>query len=367
MIYFDYNASFPIRQSIKESIHDYLNVFGNPSSVHFFGRMARKMIEESREKIAHILNVPLKTVIFTSGATESNNTILKGFEGPVILSAQEHDSVFLARKDALFYGVTMDGLVDLNHLENILKETPPPFLVSIMSAHNETGVIQPLDDAFELVKKYGGSIHVDAVQSLGRQSITDWARFDYITFSGHKIGALKGAGVMVIKENASFNPFTVGGGQERSFRAGTENVLSITTMGLAFDEAYHEDWQNSLKARDYIQETLLKEHDFVFVVGKNVARLSNTLLISMPYVKSETQVMNFDIHKIAVSAGSACSSGKVKVSKTLKAMNLDLSIAETMLRMSLPPNPLKEDVDMFLDVWKSIFNTCYLTKEDLKT
>ncbi|CAO5681245.1 MAG: Cysteine desulfurase NifS [Holosporales bacterium] len=366
MIYFDYNASFPLRDQAKQCIAQILDVFGNPASVHMAGRQCRKIIEDAREKIAQVLGIDQKSIIFTSGATESNNTILKGFDGWVILSQQEHDSAFLVREDAIFYDITMDGVVDLNHLESVLKETSPPFLVSVMSAHNETGVIQPIDEIYDLVKKYGGHLHLDAVQSVGRQHITDWDRFDYITFSGHKIGALKGVGIMVIKENKPFNPMHVGGGQERSFRSGTENVLSIATIGAVFEEALNEDWKSALVARDFIQESLLKEHETVFVVGQNVLRLPNTLLISMPFVKSETQVMSFDLQKIAVSAGSACSSGKVKVSKTLKAMRLDMAIAETMLRISLPQNPLNEDVKKFIATWKSIFEQCYLQKEEMK-
>jgi cysteine desulfurase len=357
MIYMDYNATAPLRESCKALIMALIDEYGNPSSVHTLGRNARRIIEKARENISSSLKISAKSLFFTSSATEANNTVLKGFEGTILYSKQEHDSVFMARKDAIKLEVS-NGLLDLDFLKATLKKVKPPFLVSTLSAHNETGILQPVDDIFSLVKGYGGLLHFDAVQSVGRHPL-NFSMFDYVTLSGHKIGALKGIGALVLNTKEKFNPLIEGGGQERSYRSGTENVMGIATFGCAIQDAMNDDWNHAQKLCNKIESTLKKFHQDVYVVGDKTQRLPNTSLIAMPNVRNDTQVMNFDIEGICVSSGSACSSGKVKRSRTVDSLNLNNDIADSFIRISLSPSQSEKDVNVFIDAWKKIFNQCY--------
>lgn len=354
MLYLDYNATRPLVPDVLDALACKKLLFGNSSSVHSAGRMARKEVENSRSIIAEHLNIAEKRVIFTSGATESNNMIIKGFKGPVIISAIEHDSVFLAKSDLNICRVLNNGIVDLNHLEELLRQINAPCLVSIVAAHNETGIIQPIEDAFHLTKKYGGYFHTDAVQGIGRIN-APWHLFDYISVSGHKLGALSGSGILVINETVPLIPLITGGGQERSYRSGTENLFGILSLGVTFPHAMTEDWSKAKEGRDYLENAILSISPKSTIIGKNIDRLPNTTLISMPGVQSATQVISFDLKEICVSAGSACSSGKVKVSRTLKMMNLEEQIASSTLRLSLGPDITKEQLDYFIDCWKNIY------------
>ncbi|CAO5680200.1 MAG: Cysteine desulfurase IscS [Holosporales bacterium] len=353
MIYLDYNASAPLRSSAKEFIREHLDCLGNPSAIHGAGRLARKGIETAREQIAKTLNILPKRIVFTSGATEADNHIIKNYPGLVIFSALEHDAVYKARDDFFACGVTPQGTIDLNHLEDLLKqlEGKKP-LVSVVAAHNETGIIQPLEDVHALCKQYGALFHVDAAQAIGRMTFA-WETLDYISLSSHKIGGLSGVGALIVNEHIPLRPLILGGGQERSFRSGTENVLGIMTFGHIFQEAFHQEWDAEL--RNYLESEIIKMSPQSVIVGQDINRIKNTSLMTMPFVQSVTQVMYFDLHQICVSAGSACSSGKVKTSRTLQAMGAPQTVQDGALRVSLCDATTKAEIDQFLFHWKNLY------------
>lgn len=353
MIYLDYNASAPLRMRAKDFIYHHLNDLGNPSSIHGVGRLARKGIETAREQIAQTLKIIPKRVVFTSGATEADNHIIKQYPGPVVLSKLEHDAVYKAREDFYECQVTDQGMIDLNHLESLLKqlEFKKP-LVSVVAVHNETGIIQPLEAVYALCKHYGAYLHTDAAQAIGRMTFA-WQNIDYISLSSHKMGGLSGVGALIVNEHIPLRPLILGGGQERSFRSGTENVLGIMTFGHIFQEAFDAVWDPTL--RDFLENEILKISPESVVVGQDVNRIKNTSLITMPYVQSVTQVMYFDLHNICVSAGSACSSGKVKTSRTLQAMGAPKIVQDSALRVSLCDTTNQGEIEQFIQHWKTLF------------
>lgn len=356
-IYLDYNATRPLRYSARQDLVQGFDLCGNPSAVHSSGNAIRRLIENSRDTIAHALKIESRRIIFTSGATESNNIVLKNFKGRVIISAIEHISAYKVRDDAIICRVSNSGMIDLKHLEQLLSETDEPTLVSIIAAHNETGVIQPLEKVQALTKKFGASLHTDATQALGRAHF-DWNSFDYISFSGHKIGAMTGVGILVINPEKPLIPLMNGGGQERSYRPGTANLLGILSLKSVIQESLEEDWSSAKKLRDYLELKILETSPLSIIFGRTESRIPNTSLITMPNVNSATQVMSFDLNNICVSAGSACSSGKVKTSHTLKGMGYSDDIANSGLRVSLSPDTEKQDIDCFINIWKKIYFSC---------
>lgn len=356
-IYLDYNATRPLRYSARQELVQGFELCGNPSAVHSSGNTIRRMIENSRDTIAQALKIESRRLIFTSGATESNNIVLKNFKGRVIISATEHSSVYKVRDDAIICRVTNSGMIDLQYLEQLLLETDEPTLVSIIAAHNETGVIQPLEKIQKLTQKFNACLHTDATQALGRVNF-DWNSFDFISFSGHKIGAMTGIGILVINPDKPLCPLMHGGGQERSYRPGTANFLGILSLKAVIQETLEEDWSSTKKLRDYLELQILDISPLSIIFGRTETRIPNTCLITMPNVNSATQVMSFDLNNICVSAGSACSSGKVKISHTLKGMGYSDDVANSGLRVSLAPDATKKDVDHFISIWKKIYLSC---------
>lgn len=356
-IYLDYNATRPLRYTARQELVQGFELCGNPSAVHSSGNAARRLIENSRDTIAHALKIESRRIIFTSGATESNNIVLKNFKGRVIISAIEHSSVYKVRDDAIICRVTNSGVIDLNHLEQLLLETDEPTLVSIIAAHNETGVIQPMEKIQELTKKFSVVLHTDATQALGRTQL-NWSSFDFISFSGHKIGAMAGIGILVVNPNYPLQPLMHGGGQERSYRPGTANLLGILSLKAIIQEALDEDWTQTKKLRNYLELQILEISPLSIIFGRSENRIPNTSLLTMPNVTSSTQVMSFDLNNICISAGSACSSGTVKTSHTLKGMGYSDAVANSGLRISLSPDTTKREVDQFINIWKKIYLSC---------
>lgn len=355
-IYLDHNASTPMLPKVKQAITEALVYQGNASSIHQEGRKIRQLIEESREKVASYLKVHSSRIVFTSGATEANNHVLKGFSGPVIINDAEHDSVRHVRSDAQLCSVTSQGLLDLTHLEDLLKQSKEPVLISAMWANNESGVIQPLEEILSLTRRFGAFLHSDCVQGIGKIQL-NWSQNapNFISLSGHKIGSPQGVGVLVIDEKYPLLPLTRGGGQERSHRSGTENTLHIIGLGHAIDHVQEQNWSSIKKLRDGLEETLLSQYPEITIYGKEVERTPNTSLIRMPNVKNSIQVMSFDIKGIALSSGSACSSGKVKSSHVLKAMGVTDENASETIRVSLGLETTEKDIHTFMDVWKAIY------------
>lgn len=359
-LYFDHNATTPLKPEAKDAMLSVLDMAGNASAVHKSGRQARRRLEEARINLGCLVNADSRAVIvFTSGATEANNTVLKGCGAErFIVSAVEHPSVLNARKDADLIPVDKNGIVDLEKLEEMLSSIDCMTLVSVMLANNETGVIQPVKQVVELARKYGALVHTDAVQAIGRipVDIQDLG-VDYMTISSHKMGGPQGVGALVLANCVKVAPLLHGGAQEKSMRAGTENLAGIVGFGKTAELASVdiEDYQKLGALRDHIEQTITDVCPKIKILGKDSPRLCNTTLFTLEGVPSENQLLALDTAGIEVSNGSACASGTVKTSHVLEAMGLDPKEAQSAIRISLGWNTTKEDVEAFLKIWREVY------------
>lgn len=356
-VYLDFNASSPLKPQVLERMIDVLKDSGNASSIHFYGRNARKYVEAARSSIAAILSVDPQQVIFNSGATEGNNTILKGFAGKrILVSAIEHPSVIESGVAVEQITVTRDGVVDLAAFEQQIAAGKPPALVSVMLVNNETGVIQPVAEIARIAKQYGALVHTDAVQAFGRIPFTrESLNVDFITLSSHKIGGPQGAGAIIFAAKAPLPKLLFGGGQERRQRAGTENVAAIAGFGRAAELAIQDmdEFQKLSELRDILESHLKKNAD-IKIYGEEADRVSNTTSFTFRGRPSETQLMNYDLSGAAVSSGSACSSGTIKPSHVLIAMGASEAEAKSAIRVSLGWNSTRNDIDIFLNAWDKL-------------
>ena len=337
--YLDWNATAPLRPEAAAAMRDAMARCGNPSSVHRWGRAARRMVEEAREAIAAL--VP-GDVIFASGGTEANHLALHGAGRPrVLVSAVEHSSVLQAVPGAERIPVDGDGVVVLGALARMLGDDA---LVSVMLANNETGAIQPLPEIVALAHGRGALVHCDAVQAAGKMPIDVGA--DLVTVSAHKIGGPTGIGAVISRVELS--PAVRGGGQERGRRAGTENVIGIAGFAAAAQAV--EEYGRVRGLRDRLEAALPE----AVVIAAGAPRLPNTSALAMPGAPAETQVIAFDLAGVMVSAGAACSSGKVGPSHVLAAMGLEPELANSTIRVSLGWSTTEADIDHFVEVWRAL-------------
>jgi cysteine desulfurase len=354
-IYMDCNATMPVKPGVVDVMTNVLRETGNASSIHRDGRAARRHIEEARAALAALIGTNPAYVFFTSGATESNNTVLKTFAGQnVLLSAIEHPSVLEVLPEAAKIPVTPDGIVDLNALEELLATKPA--LVSIMLVNNESGVIQPIAEAVRLIRKKSPTtiVHCDAVQALGRITVFFSAlQVYFLSLSANKMGGPQGSGALVMAPGAKIDKLLRGGGQEKRQRPGTENVAGIAGFGVAakLADADMAAFQALSTHRDRIEETLLNAEPRLKIFGRNAPRVSNTTQLALPGMTAETQLMAMDLAGVSLSSGSACSSGTVKPSHVLQAMNVPDNEAMGALRVSLGWHTTKEDVDGLIAAW----------------
>jgi cysteine desulfurase len=357
-VYMDHNATTPLRLEVADAIARAFDVTGNASSVHRFGRRARRALEDAREKIADLVGAAPEDVVFTSGGTEANNLAIRGAgRARVLVSAVEHVSVLEAAAVEMI-PVDDNGVVDRRALETRLVADDTPALVSVMLANNETGVIQPVANIAALARRFGALVHCDAVQAAGRIPIDmGTLGVDLLTVSAHKIGGPPGVGALVVGERVPLKPEIRGGGQERGRRAGTENTPAIVGFGVAADcaRAGIEEFQRLAAWRDRIEDRVRRIAPAARVFGANAPRLANTSCFTMPGVASETQVMGLDLAGIAVSAGAACSSGKVQASHVLKAMGVGTEEADCAIRISLGWTSEEADVDRFVEAWGALY------------
>jgi cysteine desulfurase len=352
--YLDHNATSPMRPVVLDAMVEALKAGGNPSSVHRPGRAARARIDRARKQVAALVGALPGEVVFTSGGTEANNLALRG-HSRVLVSAIEHESVLKAAPDAERIPVDANGVIDLSALERMLAGRPA--LVSVMFANNETGVIQPIAEVVRLARNAGAQVHCDAVQAAGKVPVDLHSLgVDYLSLSAHKLGGPTGVGALVVRDGAPFATDRVGGGQESYRRAGTENVAGIVGFGVAAEVSC--DGRDVAALRDRIEGSLPGK-----VYGAAVPRLPNTTCISMSGVKAETQVMAFDLAGVAVSAGSACSSGKVTRSAVLTAMGVEPAEAETAIRISCGWNTVFEDIDRLIAAWQALYTR--VTRSDI--
>jgi len=353
--YLDHNATAPIRPEAAEVLAETLAACGNPSSVHGPGRAARRAVEAARAEVATLVGARPSEVVFTASGTEANNQALRATGcRRAIVSAIEHDSVMKPCPEATIAPVSADGVVNVDALAALLAADQAPAIVSLMLANNETGVIQPVAEAAALCRRYGALIHCDAVQAVGRIAVDVAALgVDYLTLSAHKIGGAPGAGALIAREGAPLDALIRGGGQERGLRAGTENAPAIAAFGVAarLARALRTDLG---VLRDAMEERLLAACPEAQIFGRNAQRLPNTTQIAMPGMPSETQVIALDLDGVAVSAGSACSSGRVEPNRVLLAMGIDEATASTAIRISLGWSTTAEDIDRLVTSWRAL-------------
>lgn len=371
-LYLDFNASAPLLDEARNAVIEALGITGNPSSVHREGRAARALVESARRSVAALVNAKPEHVFFTSGATEAASTLLTPIymmgRSPVRLShlyvsATEHPCMLaggqFAPENITVLPVDENGILRLDTLKQELEAHDKSMglpLVAVQAANNETGVIQPTREIAALVKSAGGIFVVDAVQAAGRfkLDISD-SSGDYLIISSHKIGGPKGVGaVIAISDLMMPKALVRGGGQEKGHRAGTEALPLIAGFGAAADVAATRLNGNgwSFEARDRLEAGLMEIAPSAKIHGKSVDRLPNTTFFSLDGQKAETVQIAFDLGGIALSAGSACSSGKVGPSHVLAAMGLEEGSGA--IRVSLEPNASIESVDQFLDVLRKI-------------
>lgn len=357
--YLDHNATTPLglpaRDAMARAMEAAARIAGNASSVHGFGRAARKIVEDARAHVAELSGVAPANVIFTSGGSEANNAILRGIGADVrVTSTIEHASV-LDAVDAVRAPVNADGVIDLNALAEMLNEVQGRVLISVMAANNETGVVQPIAEISALAKNHDAVFHVDAIQWAGKRPLFEVTAYaDAVSLSAHKFGGPQGVGAILVKDGTAFAPLVRGGGQERRRRSGTENLIGIAGFGAAAEAALTgvHDFARLAGLRDRIENEL---GDVARIYGQGAERLPNTTCIAMPGVSAETQVMAFDLAGIAVSAGSACSSGKIEPSHVLLAMGLSNEDAAEAIRVSLGHSTTEHDVERFIQTWRDLY------------
>lgn len=371
-VYLDNNATTRMREEVFEAMLPYCrDIYGNASSVHEFGRIARRAIDESRQRTAALLGAESdQEIIFTSGGTEADNLAIKGVAhalkakgNHIITSSIEHHAVlntckFLEQNGCkvTYLPVDKDGIVDLGELERAI--TDKTILITIMYANNETGTIEPIEEIGKIAKAKGIYFHTDAVQAVGKIPFAmNKLNVDLVSMSAHKIYGPKGVGALYIKKGVKIDPQMHGGHHEMGKRAGTENVAGIVGLGKAAELARQEiskEAEEMKHLRDYLYQGITSKIEFVKLNGHTEKRLPNTLNIGFKYLEGESIVLNLDMEGIAVSTGSACTSGSLEPSHVLTAMGVDPAETQGSIRFSLGRDNTKADIDYVLDVLPSI-------------
>jgi len=366
MIYFDHNATTPLDERVIEAMLPYFNTFyGNPSALYRAGRVVRSAIDVAREQVAAAVDVSAAQVIFTSGGTEANNLALKTVSSdlPIAFSAVEHPSIIeparknRQRNDCYEISVDQNGLVSTSALDALFQQQNKPAVVSIMLANNENGVIQDIESAAHILKDKQVVLHTDAVQALGKIPVSfSQLGVNLMSLSSHKIYGPKGCGALVIDKDIAIEPLLVGGGQENNRRAGTENVAAIVGFGKAAELALLELDQRTehlLMLRNKLQQGL-KLIPKLVIFAEGVERIPNTVQFGIPGIDGEMLLMQLDQKNIAVSSGSACSSGGGKASSVLTAMGIEYKFAKSAIRISLGQTNTETEIKQFIEVLKSL-------------
>jgi cysteine desulfurase len=364
-VYVDNNATTKVAPEVLEAMLPYFSeLYGNPSSMHFFGGQVQKKVDEAREKVADFLGAEASEVVFTSCGTESDNAAILGTldsypeKRHLITTRVEHPAVgnlstYLGRKGYRVTELSVDreGRLDLDELrESITEETT---IVTVMYANNETGVIFPVEELGEIVKAKGVPFHTDAVQAAGKISLNlKKSTIDMLSISGHKLHAPKGIGVLYIRKGTKFSPFLIGGHQEKGRRGGTENVPYIIGLGKACElakKSLHEENTRVKALRDYLEAKLLEKIPNTLVNGDPKNRLPNTVSVSFEYVEGESILLLLSDLGICASSGSACTSGSLEPSHVLRAMGVPFTAAHGSIRFSLSVYNTKEEMDYIIE------------------
>ncbi len=371
--YLDHNATTPLRPQAREAMMAALDMGGNPSSIHAEGRAARALVEKSRKTIADALGVIPAMVVFTGVGTEANNAAIKGAQvDRIIISDVEHSCVLESAratgKPVEIIPVDDNGVIALEILASTLasshEDTFAPSgkaLVSVMLANNETGVIQPVAEVAELTNRFGAIFHTDAVQALGKIPVNfGLLGVDMMTLSAHKVGGPQGVGALIMRDGVTLDKYIHGGGQELGRRGGTENVAGIAGFAAAVEAALEDLDGNAKKEsnprylRDLFESKLQEVCPEIVIFGQSVERLPNTSYISFKGLKAQTTLINLDLEGIAVSTGSACSSGKVTGSRVLASMGVSDDLRDCALRVSFGWTSTERDVEKFIEIWQQL-------------
>lgn len=371
VIYLDNNATTPLHPEVIKELTNSFSLFGNPSSMHFFGREAVDKVDWARKQVALLLNAEEDEIIFTAGGSESNNMVLKQFltapfsgkRNKIVSSTIEHPSVLETVKelgkegmDTVFIGVDEKGRLKMDDLKKAVDEKTA--LVSIMYANNEIGTIQDLKEISSITHNKGALMHTDAVQALGKIKVdVKELGIDFLSFSGHKFYGPKGVGGLFIKSGLKIGPLIHGGHQERGFRAGTINGPGISGVGKAAEIAILEMDAEAIKIesmRDRLETGLLNTIPDIHINGDKLNRLPGTLNVSFPGAEGESILLYLDLEGIAVSTGSACATGSLEPSHVLLATGVDIEYAHGSIRFSFGGFNIEEDVDIVLSVLPDI-------------
>jgi cysteine desulfurase len=372
-VYLDYNATTPVHPEVLEAMLPYYkDKFGNASSIHDFGREVKVALEESREKLAKLINASANEIYFTSGGTESDNLAVKGTafanrkKGKHIITSKiEHHAILESCKvlekegfEITYLPVDGQGFVDLDDLKKAIRKDT--ILVSIMYVNNETGTIEPVEELSKTTKENGVYFHTDAVQAMGKIPVdVQKLNVDMLSMSGHKISGPKGVGAIYIRKGTRITPLSHGGHHERSRRAGTENVPGIVGLAKAVEIAYRDLEKQSKHLKNLSEAFYLKLTQAipdVFVNGDLEKRISNTLNLSFKAVEGESVILSLDLKGVAVASGSACTSGTLEPSHVLSAMEIAPEIAQGAIRFSFGRENTMEDVEYVAGILPEIIS-----------
>ncbi len=365
-VYLDYAATTPTHPDVVKEMVPFLNQeFGNPSSIHTFGREVRKKVEEAREKVAHLIGANPEEIVFTSGGTEADNFALIGIAfanekkgNHIITSSIEHHAVleachFLEKRgfSLTYLPVDKDGLIDPNDVKRAIKNKT--ILVSLMHANNEIGTIEPIAEIGKIVKEKGIYFHTDAVQTAGILDVNvNDLKVDLLALSAHKFYGPKGVGALYIRKGTRMVPFIHGGHQERRRRAGTENTSGIIGLGKAAEiaqETKEKEAKRLRELRDYMIKEIFNQIENVRLNGHPIQRLPGNINVSIEFVEGESLLLNLDLAGIAASSGSACTSDTLEPSHVLKAIGVPIQVAHGSIRFTLGKWTTKEDIDYTLE------------------
>jgi len=368
-IYLDHNATTPVRTEVRERMLPFFGeLYGNPSSPHSFGQEVKVQFDEARERIASQLGASPAEIVFTSGGTESDNAAIKGVayaagEGHIITTLIEHPAVmqpasYLGKTgfEVTFVGVGSDGIVDPDEIRKALR--PDTILVSVMHVNNEVGTIQPIEQISALTREAGVPLHTDAVQSFGKlPTKVDDLGIDLMSVAAHKIYGPKGIGVLYIRKGTRIDPLIIGGAQEKRRRSGTENIAGAVGFGEAIVRAEKERVQvyDRMRAmRKRFVDAITGEIPDILINGIEGATFPSTVSVSVSRVEGESLLLSLDMEGVAISTGSACSSGSLEPSHVLVSMGIETVLAQGTLRFSMGRGTTDEEIDHVIEVFPPI-------------
>jgi len=364
IIYFDHNSTTKLAASALAKMNEAYALPLNGSATHYFGRKGGKLVAEARQDLKNFLNAENYEVTFTASGTEATNMVIFGSSvSKILFSKIEHASVFNSRPknvEIIEIESLPNGVIDVADLEQKLEQiTDSNFLVSVMLANNESGALQPVEEISKIAHRKGGLIHTDIVQAVGKIAVDlEKLNVDFASISAHKINGPQGVGALLTRKGLDLKPIIFGGSQEKNKRAGTLNVAGIAGFGEACKLGKEKiaTYKEVEILRNFLESEISKvASNDVKIFATEVARLPNTSYISIKNSDSQTQLINFDLNGICVSAGPACSSGTLKESRILKAMRIGADFSQGAIRVSLGPDNTKEEVERFIKIWTEFY------------